>query len=138
MLDVLWRRRDLLTGHGHVSVQLWGHRLVRASLGPLAHLGLLGLAARTPRGSGPGRLWAAAFGAGHLPGVVGLVGAAHGRLRSRPAAATGQVLFLHGVGLGGMWRYARGERPALWRKPARRVEQAALWSRGANGATPSS
>jgi len=126
MLDVLWRRRDLLVGHRVISVQLWGHRLIRASLGPLAHAALLCVALGTARRAGPGRPWAAAFLAGHLPGAVGLVRGARGRPASGLAAVAGQVLFLQGVGLGGLWRYARGDRPALWRKPDRRPDQAVL------------
>jgi len=118
--DALWRRRNLLAGHGALSVQLWGHRLVRQSLGPLAHAVLVGSAAVATARGGPGRPWAAAFLAAHVPGLVGLARRARGHSLSGVEAAGAHVLFLQAVALGGQWRYLRGERPVLWRKPERR------------------
>nr|MDT0667932.1 hypothetical protein [Micromonospora sp. DSM 115978] len=43
-LDMLWRQRDTLTpGALPVTPQLWGHRLVRSSFGPMAHVALVAM-----------------------------------------------------------------------------------------------
>ncbi len=39
---------------------------------------------------------------------------AHVRLLLKASAAGGQVMFLQGVALGGMVRYARGDRSTMW------------------------
>jgi hypothetical protein len=36
------------------------------------------------------------------------------RLLAAGLAGAGQVMFLQGVALGGMVRYARGDRPTMW------------------------
>ena len=36
------------------------------------------------------------------------------RLLTAATAGAGQVMFLQGVALGGMVRYARGDRPTMW------------------------
>ncbi|MFQ5425962.1 MAG: glycosyltransferase family 2 protein, partial [Gaiellales bacterium] len=68
------RWRDLVPGVGKPSVQLWGHRFVRSSIGPLAHALLLARAARSARRSTA----AAVFVALHLAGIVGLLARARG------------------------------------------------------------
>lgn len=117
-LDVLVRRRHLLLGHPPVSAQLWGHRLLRISAGPLAHAALLATAA-VRAGTGPRRhLLSTLFVIGH--GVAGLAVVRAGRGRvSRVEALLGQVALLQATGLGGLARYLRGDRPALWPKPER-------------------
>lgn len=116
VLDVLWRRRRMLRPRqGMVAAQLWGHRLARSSLGPLAHLLLVITAVRARRRSRLARLALAAH-------VVG--GAAAFRTQRRTPQSTlerlvGQALFLQTVALGGSARYLLGDRPALWPKPAR-------------------
>ncbi len=114
-LDVLWRRRGLLRpGSTRVTAQLWGHRLVRSSLGPLAHLALLVLAL--------GRVSRSRLA---LASVLGHVGAGIALVRSSASRSTpverllGQVLFLQLVALGGILRYLRRDRPAVWPKQAR-------------------
>jgi biofilm PGA synthesis N-glycosyltransferase PgaC len=110
------RRWQLGPRGGRAAVQLWGHRLWRHSIGPLAHLALLVLAARAARpGAAPssGRRGARAFLLAHLIGGLGLVDR-RGRVLRGPLAAGSQVLFLQAVALGGIVRYLRGDRPALW------------------------
>jgi hypothetical protein len=116
LLDVLWRRRRLLLpGASPVTPQLWGHRLVRSSLGPVAHIGLLLYAVR----SAPRSRTARALAATHLLGGVALVRMLRGTARSRPERAVAQVLYLQGVALAGTVRYLSGHRPALWKKTER-------------------
>lgn len=114
--DVLWRRRRLLVpGSSPVAIQLWGHRLFRQSLGPLAHSGLVLIALVSVRKS---RL-ARGFLALHALGVRSLVRQQHGRPSGRLGRLAAQVLFLQAVGIGGTVRWARGDRPARWPKPER-------------------
>lgn len=116
ILDVLWRRRQRMKpAHGMAAVQLWGHRAVRSSFGPLAHLLLLFIAVWNSRRSRAAALTVSA----HLAAGVAMV-----RTQSRTAGSSlerlvGQTLFLQAVGLGGLLRYLRGDRPALWPKPQR-------------------
>lgn len=116
VLDVLWRRRWLLLPtHGALAVQLWGHRLVRSSLGPVAHLLILLIAAAKWRVAPEARVTLCAH-------AVGLVAAVRTQRRVRQTAlerVIGQALFLQAVALGGLVRYLRGDRPALWAKPPR-------------------
>ncbi len=116
VLDVIWRRRNLLVSHhGATAAQLWGHRLVRSTLGPLAHVGLLGLAT-----ANVGKSRVARFFVGlHVAGAVAAVRGQRGRSQSMPEGALGQVLTLQVMGLGGFVRYLRRDRPALWPKPPR-------------------
>lgn len=115
-LDVLWRRRQLLRpGAGQVAAQLWGHRLVRSSFGPLAHLALLATAfTRAPRSR-----VALVVVLGHAVAAAALIRSHTARRSSALERLLGQVLFLQMVGLGGTLRYLRGDRPALWPKLAR-------------------
>lgn len=105
------RRRQLVTG-GLPAAELWGHRLVRYTVVPLAHLGLVGLAVRRARTSGIARV----FLAGHLAGVVALVRGPRTTTGpvGRVAAAAAQVVFLQGVAVGGLVRYLRGDRRVKW------------------------
>lgn len=115
-LDVLWRRRaSLVAAPGDFAPKLWGHRLVRSSFGPLAHLCLLGLAARRSRTSP----LAAGFVALHLAGAASFLRGRTGDSPARSEALLRQVLFLQAVALGGMVRWLTHERPSRWPKPDR-------------------
>ncbi len=115
-LDVLWRRRRLLDPrHSPVAVELWGHRLVRQSGGPIAHAALLVWAlGRMTRSRA-----AVAFLLCHLVAAQALLRTVRGEKVSRLEAPAAQVLFLQIVAFGGMARYLRRDRPALWPKQAR-------------------
>jgi cellulose synthase/poly-beta-1,6-N-acetylglucosamine synthase-like glycosyltransferase len=118
------RRRQLRPSAGLVAAELWGHRLTRYTVGPLAHLALLVLSLSKLRSSALAR----AFLAANLCACAGLVvgtqgggpeataGAGGGprRLLVAASAGAGQVMFLQGVALGGMVRYARGDRSTMW------------------------
>jgi hypothetical protein len=120
------RRRQLRPSAGLVAAEIWGHRLVRSTLGPLAHVGLLGIALRRVRSSRIARL----FLLGHLLAAAALLWTAtqsvegHSgtdqEVRRSPrvlvtaTAAAGQVLFLQAVALGGLLRYLRGDRRTTW------------------------
>jgi len=121
VLDVLWRRRHLMApGGGMLAVQLWGHRLVRSTLGPVAHLALVLLALRSSPRSGLARIVVVA----HLAGVFAAV-RTHRRIARNPLERlVGQAILLQAIGLGGFLRYLRGDRPALWPKPPRRATNA--------------
>ncbi len=115
-LDVLWRRRKLLRpGASEVTPLLWGHRVVRSSFGPLAHLVLLVLAARSAPTSGLARL----FLGGHAAATVALARTRNGSASTFVERLCGHVLFLQAVGLVGTARFLRGEGSAHWRKVAR-------------------
>jgi cellulose synthase/poly-beta-1,6-N-acetylglucosamine synthase-like glycosyltransferase len=115
-LDLFWRRRRLLVpGESPIAGELWGHKLVRSFFGPLAHFALLVLALRSMRRSRLG----AAFVAGHAVGVTAIARERMGAHPSTPARAAGLVIFLQATALGGVVRYARGDRPAIWPKPER-------------------
>ena len=129
------RRRQLQPSAGLVAAELWGHRLVRYTVGPLAHVGLLVVALTKVRSSSLARL----FLLGNAVACAGLVldarpddaadgaGESHEATESSKArrlvlgatAGAGQVMFLQGVALGGMARYARGDRSTLWAKVER-------------------
>jgi poly-beta-1,6-N-acetyl-D-glucosamine synthase len=124
-LHVLARRRQQLgPSAGLVAVELWGHRLARFTVSPLAHVALLLVAGSKVRTS---RL-ARAFLVANVVACAGLVagdrvgeptgdaskGPTPRRLLAAGAAGAGQVMFLQGVALGGMVRYARGDRPTMW------------------------
>jgi cellulose synthase/poly-beta-1,6-N-acetylglucosamine synthase-like glycosyltransferase len=115
LLDLLWRRRRLLVPHSSpVSVELWGHKLIRAAFGPLAHAALIVQAlASLPRS----RL-AAGFLVGHL---VALLASAR-EAPTLPERLAARVLFLQAAGVGGTIRYLRGDRPAAWPKRERPAE----------------
>jgi len=115
-LDTIQRRAPMLVpGQSKVAPQLWGHKLMRLVCGPIAHAILLGKALL----AGPRRPWAAAFLAIHAVGIQAFVRQRQGGRPTAPERAIGQSLFLQATALGGIARYVRGERPALWQKPDR-------------------
>lgn len=115
-LDVLLRRRRLLDPrHSPVAVELWGHRLLRQSLGPVAHAVLLAQAILHMRRSPP----AATFVLGHVIAGRALTRSARGLAISPPERLAAQVAFLQLVAFGGMARYLNRDRPALWPKQVR-------------------
>ncbi len=118
------RRRQLLPSAGLVAAELWGHRLVRYTVGPAAHLTLLLMAVAKVRSSALARAFLVAnvvASAGILVGAPGgapadedSTGAGARRALTKAWAGAGQVMFLQGVALGGMVRYARGDRSTMW------------------------
>jgi len=123
-LHVFARRgRQLGPGGGLVAVEIWGHRLARYTVGPLAHALLVVLALSRFR---PGKRAGRRLPAGVFL-VLHVVGARAVRRRSLDAssgsdpvsAVLGQVLFLDAVALGGMLRYLRGDRETSWKKVER-------------------
>jgi len=119
------RRRQLRPSAGLVAAELWGHRLVRLTVSPLSHLALLALSVNKLRSSALAR----AFLLANLCACAGLVSGT--RVAEPPAqdestghtprhllavafSGAGQVMFLQAVALGGMVRYARGDRPTMW------------------------
>jgi poly-beta-1,6-N-acetyl-D-glucosamine synthase len=122
LLDLLWRRRRLLVpGSSPVSVELWGHKLMRAAFGPLAHAALIAQALT----SLPRSRLAAAFVAGHLAGLV----ASAREAPTLPERFAARVLFLQATGVGGTVRYLRGDRPAAWPKRERPAASAEAFRR---------
>jgi cellulose synthase/poly-beta-1,6-N-acetylglucosamine synthase-like glycosyltransferase len=115
-LDAMWKRRDhLVPGASPVTPQLWGHRLIRSSLGPAAH-GLLFLrAVGAMRRSTIARLFVLV----HAVGVRAIRREEKGEALSGPERVLAHVLFLQAVGLGGTVRWLRGDRPAVWPKEER-------------------
>jgi biofilm PGA synthesis N-glycosyltransferase PgaC len=118
------RRRQLRPSAGLVAAELWGHRLSRYTVSPIAHLTLLVMAVTKVRSSALAR----AFLLANLAASAGLVastrvgnptddaseGVAPRRLVAVASAGAGQVMFLQGVALGGMARYVRGDRSTMW------------------------
>lgn len=111
------RRQQLKPSGGVVAVEIWGHRVVRYTVAPLAHVGLIALAARRARMSRLARF----FLFGHL--VAGL---ALWRRATDPERPRGKVLsilsegmFLQAVAIGGMVRYLRGDRRTKWPRAER-------------------
>ena len=122
-IDVIARRRNLLgRRHGAVAAQLWGHGLLRITLGPVAHLILILLSVAA---SGRSRV-ARGFLAGHLLMAAAVVRQRSGAGLRRPERLLAQVAFLQLVALGGLARYVRGDRPRLWPKPRRDASEASL------------
>ncbi|WP_322778368.1 glycosyltransferase family 2 protein [Frankia sp. Cas4] len=115
-LDMLWRRREaLVPGALPVTPQLWGHRLVRSSFGPMAHAMLIAVSVPAARHSRIARL----FLAGNLAGAGSLLTVIRGGNPPAPLRLAAQVFFLQAVALGGIRRFLKGERPAAWPKPDR-------------------
>jgi cellulose synthase/poly-beta-1,6-N-acetylglucosamine synthase-like glycosyltransferase len=131
------RRRQLGPGGGLAAAEIWGHRLARYTVAPLAHLALLSLALRRVRtsrlamlflGAHVTALWGLARKAGsrgstssHVAGddASSARAVAGARLSARRAPATvadalGQAVFLNAVALGGLYRYVRGDRRTKW------------------------
>jgi hypothetical protein len=122
------RRRQLRPSAGLVAAELWGHRLVRYTLSPVSHAALLAVAGSKARSSALAR----AFLLAHVLAGAGLIVearmAANGEeteaTPSRhpvmtPITASGQVVFLQAVALGGLVRYLRGDRQTKWSTPTR-------------------
>jgi biofilm PGA synthesis N-glycosyltransferase PgaC len=124
-LHVLQRRRhQLRPSAGLVAAELWGHRLVRFTVSPLAHVALLLIAMGKVRSSALAR----AFLLANLAAGAGLVAGTRvgestedasavpptRHILASASAGAGQVMFLQGVALGGMARYVRGDRPTMW------------------------
>jgi poly-beta-1,6-N-acetyl-D-glucosamine synthase len=118
------RRRQLRPSAGLVAAELWGHRLVRYTVGPLAHLTLLVMAASKVRSSRLARAFVLANACACAGLVVGAGldesdedapgGSTPRRLLVAASKGAGQVMFLQGVALGGMARYVRGDRSTMW------------------------
>ena len=118
------RRRQLHPSAGLVAAELWGHRGVRVTISPLSHLALLALSATKVRSSALARVFLLA----NLCACAGLVvanragappeqnafAATPRRLVVAASAGAGHIMFLQAVALGGMVRYARGDRPTMW------------------------
>lgn len=115
-LDIMWRRRRMLAPGQPVAFQLWGHRVIRSSVGPVAHVILVLMSMTRARRS---RL-AAAFFAGHLAAAVAFARRVRGDRLTMPERILSHLVLLQAVALGGTLRYLRGERPGLWPKDERR------------------
>lgn len=122
------RRRQLRPSSGLVAAELWGHRLVRYTVSPVSHAMLLLLAAAKARSS----ILARGFLLAHVLAGVGLVaehrtGAPSGETPDAPSrhlvksavAASGHVVFLQAVAMGGLVRYLSGDRRTKWSKITR-------------------
>jgi hypothetical protein len=117
-LDMLWRRRSaLVPGALPVTPQLWGHRLVRSSFGPVAHVALVGIAVPAARHSWVARV----FLAGNAVGAASTAALLTGRTPPGPTRLVAQVFFLQAVALGGVRRFLARDRPAVWPKPERQA-----------------
>jgi biofilm PGA synthesis N-glycosyltransferase PgaC len=128
LLDLLWRRRKLLLPwRSPVAGQLWGHKLLRSVVGPLAHAMLLARATVFFRRSLASRV----FVLFHLATVLEVIRSARGAKLSRTEQTAVQILFLQATALGAMRRYLSGDRPASWPKPERAERSAEVF--GANG-----
>jgi biofilm PGA synthesis N-glycosyltransferase PgaC len=115
-LDVLVRRRSALGPRGGlVAFQLWGHRMLRYTVAPVGHALLVAAALASAPRSRLARLWLAGHGAAGLA----LARRRRGSALSAPERALAEIAFLQLVALGGLWRYLRGDRPALWPKADR-------------------
>ena len=127
LLDLLWRRRKLLLPwRSPVAGQLWGHKLLRSVVGPLAHAMLLARATVFFRRSLASRV----FVLFHLATVLEVIRSARGAKLSRTEQTAVQILFLQATALGAMRRYLSGDRPASWPKPERAERSAEVF--GAN------
>jgi poly-beta-1,6-N-acetyl-D-glucosamine synthase len=129
------RRAQLGPKGGLVATEIWGHRLGRYTVSPVAHLLLLIMSLRRMRTSRIARL----FLAGHVVGLCALArNAADAQRHRAPAAghrpapggdatltphrtpparvanALAQSVFLHAVAIGGLVRFLRGERLTRW------------------------
>jgi cellulose synthase/poly-beta-1,6-N-acetylglucosamine synthase-like glycosyltransferase len=110
------RRHQLGPSGGLVAMEVWGHRLGRYTVSPLAHVLLVAVAFGRLRSSHLARL----FLVGHVIGLWGIFRPPPaGRWWRSPVVMVSQVLFLQGVALGGLVRFVRGERHVAWTKVER-------------------
>jgi hypothetical protein len=120
------RRRQLRPSSGLVAAELWGHRLVRYTVSPVSHVALLVLAVTKARSS----VLARVFLLGHVAAGASLLAESRTEARGDDArapshpvttavAASGHVVFLQAVALGGLARYLRGDRQTKWSTPER-------------------
>jgi hypothetical protein len=115
-LDVLWRRRAALVPGATVATdQLWGHRLVRMTLAPLAHVALLRASVKSVHRSKIARMFLGA----HVAGARALVRARRGESLSAVERGAAHALWLQAVALGGLWRFLRRENTSKWPKRER-------------------
>ena len=115
-LDALWRRRSMLVPRSSpVTGQLWGHRLLRSTVGPVAHGALVAIAFWDAPRSRVARVF---LGLNALGGWSFAFDRA-GIRTSLLSRALGQAIFLQAVGVGGTVRFLRGDLPARWPKPER-------------------
>ena len=135
------RRSQCAPSGGLVAAEIWGHRLGRYTVSPLAQVALLVMALRRARSSTVAKLFLLGHGIGalnlarrmaaektpapvHALGDEATAGAAEQTLSGAPpsgaavaervAQALGQGVFLQAVALGGIRRYLRGDRPTRW------------------------
>jgi glycosyltransferase involved in cell wall biosynthesis len=111
-LDLAFRRRHLLLPGSGVAGRLWGHRVVRSSLGPAAHAFLLAGAVRRVGTSPSARLFLLA----HIAAGGALWRRVRGDRVTRAEHVLAHVLLLQAVGLSGTWRYMKGDRGGLYPK----------------------
>jgi Glycosyltransferase like family 2 len=115
-LDAIWRQRRLLApGRSPLTPQLWGHRLIRSTFGPAAHIALLVLAASSARRSRT----AAFFCLGHVAAAAALWRRQRALPLTPPERLLAQVLFLQAVGVRGTLRWLAGDHAGAWRKKER-------------------
>jgi len=136
-LHVFQQRRALLgPSGGLVAAEVWGHRLARYTVSPIAQAVLLGLAARRARSSRLAKLFLLGHGIGVWtlarraasergapsqtavpadgPASSDASDASDASVAGRVGQALGQGVFLQAVAVGGMVRYLRGDRPTRW------------------------
>ncbi len=123
-LHVMVRRaRQLRPSAGLVAAEIWGHRLVRYTVSPVSHALLLVVATAKVRSS----ILARAFLLAHFLASAGLVVERRTATSSNGMAtpgsrhpfttavsASGRIMFLQAVAMGGLVRYLRGDRPTMW------------------------
>lgn len=110
-LYVLWRYRALIaSSESSVKVQVWGHRLARYTVGPLAHVILLAVMARRA----PKSPVAAGVLAAHAAAAALIVTSPEQLPAPKPVRSLAHVLYLQVVALGGVVRFLRGDRYSKW------------------------
>lgn len=114
-LYVFWRKRHLLHPRTPlIGFEIVGHKLWRSTLGPLSHLALIALAARSWRSP-----LAATFLALQGAALAALGWRQRGHRLPRLLSAGAQVMYLQLIALAGTVRFLRGDRVLRWEKPAR-------------------
>ena len=110
-LYVLWRYRALVgSADTLVKVQIWGHRLARYTIGPLAHVVLLAVMVRRA----PKSPVAAAVVATHAAAAALVVTTPERLPVPKALRSLAHVLYLQVVALGGIVRFLRGDRYSKW------------------------